>query len=234
MSDEPFPLRSRGGTKDERAEGWQPNDALLTPNLFERSEMPDPRVCSIPECDKSAYERGLCSAHYSRLVRHGSPTAGGPVRRPAGSAGRFIETALLHKGDECLLWPFIRNKRGYAMLWTATGKVPVCRIVCERRHGLPPTPKHEAAHSCGNGHLGCVAPSHLRWATHAENEVDKIVHGTVLMGESSPASKLTEVQVREIRALMGVLSQSKIAVKYGVSRGTVHQIHHRQVWRSVA
>jgi hypothetical protein len=79
-----------------------------------------------------------------------------------------------------------------------------------------------------------VAPGHLRWATHAENEADKIIHGTALMGESAPASKLTEAQVMEIRALMGVLSQSKIAKKFGVSRGTIHQIHHRQVWRSVA
>lgn len=33
------------------------------------------KTCSISECVKSVMARGLCSMHYSRLVRKGSPTA---------------------------------------------------------------------------------------------------------------------------------------------------------------
>jgi hypothetical protein len=49
------------------------------------------------------------------------------------------------------------------------------RLVCEETHGLPPTPKHDAAHKTRSGCLGklCVNPWHIRWATRSENERDK-------------------------------------------------------------
>lgn len=50
------------------------------------------------------------------------------------------------------------------------------RVVCERVNGPAPTEKHETAHGCGNS--WCVNKRHLRWATHIENEADKLIHGT--------------------------------------------------------
>jgi hypothetical protein len=47
------------------------------------------------------------------------------------------------------------------------------RAMCRLIHGNPPTPKHQAAHSCGNGRRGCVHPGHLRWATDAENRAER-------------------------------------------------------------
>lgn len=32
-----------------------------------------PTLCSVPDCAKSAHTKGLCSTHYSRLLRHGDP-----------------------------------------------------------------------------------------------------------------------------------------------------------------
>lgn len=52
--------------------------------------------------------------------------------------------------------------------------VVVARLVCEWQHGPPPTPEHEAGHTCPDGELSlCVSPHHLRWMTREENEQHK-------------------------------------------------------------
>ncbi len=38
------------------------------------------RICSIDGCGKPVKARGWCKAHHLRFLRHGSPTAGGPMR----------------------------------------------------------------------------------------------------------------------------------------------------------
>jgi hypothetical protein len=47
----------------------------------------------------------------------------------------------------------------------------VARIMCEWRHGAPPSPLHEAGHTCPTGeNHRCVNPFHLEWMTRVENE----------------------------------------------------------------
>lgn len=43
-------------------------------------------------------------------------------------------------------------------------------------------------------------PGNLRWDTHQSNMLDKQRHGTHQIGERHPRAKLTEADVREIRA----------------------------------
>lgn len=53
--------------------------------------------------------------------------------------------------------------------------VLVARLICERFHGPPPSPFHEAGHTCPEGENAlCVNPSHLEWMTRVENEQHKI------------------------------------------------------------
>ncbi|MBZ9659741.1 hypothetical protein LB523_11865 [Mesorhizobium sp. ESP-6-4] len=140
------------------------------------------------------------------------------------------EEVLVYDGDNCLIWPYSRGADGYGNL-NYDGKVKiVSRLVCELVNGEPPTPEHEAAHSCGKGHEGCVAPNHLSWKTAKENALDKICHGTMPRGETHPASKLSESQVVEIRGLSKTKSHSEIARVYGVDRKTVSLIISRKNW----
>lgn len=132
--------------------------------------------CSVPECGRTSKARGLCSRHYHRWERHGDPLAGGTTR---GEPARYLAQVVLpYAGDECLTWPYSRMKNGYANHTHEGRTVVLSRLVCNLVYGAPPTPRHEAAHSCGNGHLGCVNPRHLCWKTHTENEADKLIHGT--------------------------------------------------------
>jgi hypothetical protein len=131
------------------------------------------KSCSI--CGKPHEAKGYCRSHYERLFRYGDPQGG---RTSRGEPLRFIqEVALQHTSDECLTWPYGKARDGYGMVWIDGRKVIASRYVCKRAHGAPPTPKHEAAHSCGKGHEACIAQGHLSWKTPAENAADKLVHG---------------------------------------------------------
>jgi hypothetical protein len=104
------------------------------------------------------------------------------------------------------------------------------RVVCILVYGDPPTPNHEAAHSCGNGHLGCFNPDHLRWATVAENMQDKIDHGRSCRGELHSRNKLTETDVRAIRELGRTMLQRDIAALYSVTTTHIGYILSRKTW----
>lgn len=190
-------------------------------------------ICSVDGCHERVHviSRGLCSAHYQRMMIYGDPLGGGKKHARKGEPIRFIiETALSYAGDDCLLWPYAKAGRGYGTL-SIDGRLSYAhRFVCELSNGPPPTPRHEAAHSCGNGHLGCVSPHHLRWATRRENHADKIEHGTHNRGERCASSKLTAAEVLEIRSLAGALPQSQIGAKFGVSQTTAGQIIRRARW----
>ncbi|MGN7750604.1 hypothetical protein [Sinorhizobium sp. 22678] len=106
----------------------------------------------------------------------------------------------------------------------------VSRFLCEDTKGAPPTPKHEAAHSCGNGKFGCVTKRHISWKTPAENQADRLAHGTHNRGERCGTSKLTEREAREILSLKGKESQRSIAKRFGIIQQTVSQIHSKKTW----
>lgn len=189
--------------------------------------------CSVDSCKRNAHRsahgaKGFCSMHYQRQRTHGDPLAGGT---PRGDPMHFVrEVALAHEGKDCLTWPYSKDNNGYGKVVIDGNRVLVHRHICEIVHGEPPTPTHKAAHSCGKGHLGCINPRHLSWKTDAENEADKLAHGTRSLGERNGQSKLTEEQAREILRLNGIYPRQKIADEFGVSRSAVRLIHQRINW----
>lgn len=85
-------------------------------------------------------------------------------------------------------------------------------------------------HSCGKGHEACVAPGHLIWKTRAENEADKLEHGTSNRGERHGRAKITEAEARTILSLKGEVHQGKLAARFGVSQPTIADIHAGRRW----
>lgn len=190
--------------------------------------MATPRICSIPGCGKRHVGRGWCSSHYERWRTHGGPCLGA-VKTPNGEPRNYFENVVLaHDDDTCLIWPYARTSAGYGHMLHNGKTQLVSRLVCAEVNGPAPTPKHEAAHSCGRGHEGCCAKRHLSWKLPVENAADRIGHGT------QPRSDLTEAQIREIRALKGTMSQSRIGAMFGVDQTTVSKIQLGQTWAWVA
>lgn len=144
----------------------------------------------------------------------------------------FEETVLIHTTrDKCLIWPFARSKQGYGRMSFGGRNHIVSRLVCLKRHGVPPSPKHQAAHSCGNGHLGCVNPHHLSWKTRKENSADSVAHGTSAAGERHRSAKLNAADVEEIRRRQDEAARYRLAREFGVSECTISSIIHRRTWR---
>lgn len=187
------------------------------------------RLCSIPACGKPHEARGYCDMHYHRLRAHGDPLK--TLGASHGEPERFYQEKVIpYDGDNCLYWPYNRGTDGYGRMVAGSKTSIVSRRVCEEINGPPPTPEHEAAHSCGNGKLGCVTKGHLSWKTNIQNKDDELAHGTRNRGERHGQAKLAESEAREILALRGHVHQSQIAWKYRVSRSAISHIQNGRSW----
>lgn len=184
-------------------------------------------LCCIPNCENEAApgRRGCCMSHYKRLWRHGAPLAGGTYKN---AVVQWLEEHASYSSDQCLIWPFARNSIGYAICDKKLGSGFAPNVMCRMAHGEPPSPLHEAAHSCGKGHLGCMNPNHLSWKTHAANMADTLLHGTHNRGERNGCAKLTEGDVRAIRASND--NQRVLSARFGVSQSQISSIRSRKRW----
>jgi len=90
----------------------------------------------------------------------------------------------------------------------------------------------EACHLDGNRKNN--SRENLIWGTHLENEAHKVAHGTVVSGSKQGLSKLTEDQVRLIKARLSEGSTlSSLADEYGVHFTAISQIKRGLTWRHV-
>ena len=145
----------------------------------------------------------------------------------------FEQVVLPYRGEDCLIWPFATDRKGYARLSVNNENCRVHRLACIAVHGAPPSSSHQAAHSCGKGSSACVAPSHLSWKTPLENSADTKLHGTSNAGERHRSVKLTEAEVFEIRGRPMTESRVRIAKEFGVNPSTVSQVIHRKTWTHI-
>lgn len=83
-------------------------------------------------------------------------------------------------------------------------------------------------------------PSHnsldnLRWGSPAEQDADRVRHGTMPRGETHGNAKLTEAQVLEIRHLYaeGGWTHQRLGKRFDVSGGLIPYIVHRKTWRHI-
>ncbi len=184
--------------------------------------------CAVSSCDRPAIAKGFCKPHWHRNNRYGDPTAG---MYREGQGPEWLRAHVSHDGDECLIWPFGRNSRGYGAVGFRGKRVGAHRAMCILAHGEPPTGTSHAAHSCGNGHLGCVNPNHLAWKSPAENQRDRLRHGTDVRGEKNSCAAITKEDVRVIRrrAAAGE-TQTAIAADFGITNYAVWSIVHRRTW----
>lgn len=96
---------------------------------------------------------------------------------------------------------------------------------------IGPRPEgHDVCHRDGsrtNNHV-----PNLRYDTRAGNCADKLEHDTHQRGERNGRAKLTEDDVREIRAKYstGDFTQAELGAAYGVSAWNIHSIIRRKNW----
>lgn len=186
--------------------------------------------CSVDTCRMPALARGLCSGHLRRFTNSGSVGADRPLRAKAsaGDGMAFILAAIENEDDGCILWPYGCSLGGYgAVQWQGvmTGAHRVTLAIHDGLDEIPP-PEIVCRHSCHN--RPCIQPRHLSWGSHQENSDDMSEAGRQLKGEEIDSSKLTERQVRAIRA--DDRSNRLIAAEYGVTSVNISKIKRRVSW----
>ena len=187
------------------------------------------KVCAVDGCGKPKHGYIYCGKHYAKWKAYGDPLAGRSGPSP-GEPLRWIAEHAAYQGDHCLQWPYERSRYGYGTVKHGGKKRVASRVMCELAHGLPPSDGYDAAHSCGNGHHGCMNPRHLSWKTRKENCVDTAEHGRAYRGERHGWAKLTEAEAREILRLGGTMKQEEIAQRFGVQGSLVSRILAGKRW----
>lgn len=127
--------------------------------------------------------------------------------------------------DCCLIWPFGRNTTGYGVLTFEGERDYAHRAMCKHVNGEPPTPAHQAAHSCGRGHDACANHHHLSWKTPSENQQDRTDM------RNRPKRKLTAENADDIRSCKGREKVTTTAERYGITEAAVRQIQAGKLWR---
>lgn len=151
------------------------------------------------------------------------------TRAGHGGTEKLLRATVGHVGDECLIWPYCIDPKGYGKATVAGKPGRASRFMCILSHGDPKGDANEHAHSCGN--RACFNPNHLRWDNKAGNAADRALHGTENRGERHGKAKLTESDVHSIRSDKRILRL--IAAEYGVAPHHVSQIKTRKVWRHI-
>jgi hypothetical protein len=125
------------------------------------------------------------------------------------------------------------DKRGYrrvnvylgARSWKQLG---VHFLVCEAFHGPRPAGKL-VAH--GDGNPANNRADNLRWATHRQNEADKVKHGTRMWCDRHHQAKLTDDQAREVRDRRRAGEALRtLATEFGISKQQVWAIGAGKAW----
>lgn len=78
-------------------------------------------------------------------------------------------------------------------------------------------------------------PENLKWGTQRDNMIDSAMKGRKPRGETSTKSKLTEIQVREIRKRLEDenISCYKVAKYFKVSQNCIWNIKRRNSWKHI-
>lgn len=93
----------------------------------------------------------------------------------------------------------------------------------------PRPPKKEACHK--NGNFADNRRSNLYWGTKSDNMRDRYAHGRGLRGTMFKRSKLTDQDVRTIRASSD--HYLVLARRYGVHHNTIYSVRRNDTWRHV-
>jgi hypothetical protein len=143
-------------------------------------------------------------------------------------ADLLLARATPGKPNECWPWPHALTRNGYGRVGVGRLLRYAHRLSFEAFNG--PIPDGEnVCHRCDNP--PCWNPAHLFSGTTAENIADRDRKERVCRGERHHASRLSEDEVREIRA--SGLSGPELGRQYGVSPFTIYKILDGRSWKHV-
>jgi len=120
-------------------------------------------------------KRNPDKAMSSRSRRHARFKAQGDKGTTKPTIKEFVESCRHVDQDECIFVP--GAQRDVAAGLTYCGKsISSARFMLLLTQGTPKWQNAFATHKCGNGHLSCVNPKHLKWGDPSTNASDAVAH----------------------------------------------------------
>jgi len=107
----------------------------------------------------------------------------------------------------------------------------VHRLVAMAWFGPPPTSEYQVNHIDGNKLNNNI--TNLQWVTSFQNDQHATETGLKPRGIHHGNAKLTDEDIRGIRARRGLEPQKVTAKRYGVSQQTIQRIQAGKAWRHV-
>jgi hypothetical protein len=145
---------------------------------------------------------------------------------------RFWRKVL--KTNSCWLWTASTSNGRYGNIsYNSSGDmIKAHRASYILAYGPIPNGLH-VCHTCDTPL--CVNPSHLFLGTSKDNHKDRNSKGRQAKGTTHGRNKLTELQVKEIRAkyIPRSYSTTKIAQEFGVSQSTIFNILKNKIWKHI-
>lgn len=131
----------------------------------------------------------------------------------------------------CWIWTGPQNGKGYGVFYIGTKNRHAHRCSYEAFKGAIKDGMH-VRHRCDTPL--CVNPAHLLLGTAKDNAADRKARdrGHKLRGELVGTAKLTERDVREIRA--SELGDKALSEKYGVAPSHIWLVRTGRAWKHVA
>lgn len=178
------------------------------------------KICSVDECQNLIKSKGMCEKHYYQHRRTGKTTT------KKQDQELFFKKLIENPINECVIWPFSVKQEGYGS-FTLDGKaITAHRAALIKLTGKDPENMVAAHGPCHNRLCVNPHPEHgMRWATQKENNLDRHRDKTMPIGDSHHMSKISKIQVCEIRkrASMGEKPIS-ISKDYPISVSYVRSI----------
>lgn len=181
--------------------------------------------CAARDCDRRRQTRDWCNKHYLRWLKSGDPLH---VERIRGDSVAAYEAKVDRTAgpDSCHPWLACKNQFGYG-LFGHDGESLAARWAYKRFVG-PLADDEVVRHTCDNRE--CQNQSHWIKGSQRENILDAVSRNRQWQpkGAKNVKAKLTEDQVREIRA--SGADRGVLAARYGVTRATICSILLRKTW----
>ncbi|NTG07270.1 HNH endonuclease [Rhizobium rhizogenes] len=141
---------------------------------------------------------------------------------------RFSDKVKITAPDECWEWQAVLIPNGYGQYWYEGRMRNSHRMALEFLGALIPD-DFVVMHSCDN--RKCCNPRHLSMGVQARNIDDMVRKNRGAKGSQHGCSILTEANVIAILNSSG--NAAKEAIRYGVSKATIHDIRQGISWRHI-
>lgn len=185
-------------------------------------------LCTIDGCTRPCKARGLCATHYQAWTR---------IRRADESvSNKEVESfwSKVATNDDCWWWMAAVGDDGYGFLSVRAYPVKAHRFSWKLHFGEIPNGMC-VCHRCDN--KICVRPEHLFLGTTQDNTADRDAKGRQTKGEHHHDAKLSEDDVRVIRARYkkGCATNGirALAREFGLCRSSMKAAVFGDTWKGV-